>query len=94
MLHIGANFDNNQKLEEEGRTELSKDFVLPKSYSNEGKKDKKKVVRSDGDDSDDSEDDVIGPLPPPPGSNEDIKTRKSGNPDADEVLGCIKYHSI
>ena len=78
------NFDNNQKLEEEGRTELNKDFVLPKSSSKDGVKDKKKVVRSDDDDSDESEDDMVGPLPPPPGSNEDLRTRKSDNPDADE----------
>jgi len=78
------NFDNNQKLEEEGRTELNKDFVLPKSSSKDGVKDKKKVVRSDDDDSHESEDDMVGPLPPPPGSNEDLRTRKSDNPDADE----------
>ena len=78
------NFDKNQKLEEEGRTELNKDFVLPKSSSKDGVKDKKKVIRSDDDDSDESEDDIVGPLPPPPGSNEDLRTRKSDNPDVDD----------
>jgi len=82
------NYENNQKLEEEGRTELNSDYVLPASSKHENKVGKSDGDNKESDHNDDdgsSEDEMIGPLPPPPSASQQVKkSAKSNEDDEDE----------
>ena len=82
------NFDQNQKLEEEGRAELESDYVpIVGESSRTGKQSSVSERASDNDnDSDDSDDsDIVGPAPPPPSDNtRKPKSRVEGDDDEDE----------
>ena len=82
------NFDQNQKLEEEGRAELESDYVPRVSQSSQAVKqsssEKPNENDNDSDDSDDS--DMVGPAPPPPSDNtkKPMSKVKDGDEDDEE----------
>ena len=82
------NFDQNQKLEEEGRAELESDYVPRVGESSRtGKQSSSSERASDNDnDSDGSDDsDIVGPAPPPPSNNTRKPNRRiKGDDDEDE----------
>lgn len=79
------NFDQNQKLEEEGRAELESDYVPSVSKSsNRADKQTSNEKPSDNDSDDDSDDsDMVGPAPPPPSGNTK-KSKSKGDEDDDD----------
>ena len=60
------NFDQNQKLEEEGRAELESDYVPTVGQSSRTDKQSHKPSDEDNDSDDSDDSDIVGPAPPPP----------------------------
>jgi len=76
------NFSNNQRLEEEGKSDLVKGFIIPTSKNIEPQENVKKSNSkgaADPDSDEDSDDDFVGPVPP--GSANSVRT---GDEDEEE----------
>ena len=82
------NFDQNQKLEEEGRAELESDYVprVGESTRTVKQSPSEKVSDNDSDNDNDSDDsDIVGPAPPPPSDNtRKPKSRVKGDDDDED----------